>query len=40
MLNPSTIYGPWDEGIVLDKHMSKSVFLGYNENGKEKFENI
>ncbi len=39
MLNPSTIYGPWDEGIVLDKHMSKSVFLGYNENGKEKFEN-
>ena len=39
MLNPSTIYDPWDEGIVLDKHMSKSVFLGYTENGKEKFEN-
>lgn len=39
MLNPSRIYGPWDEGIVLDKHMLKSVFLGYDENGKEKFEN-
>ena len=39
MLNPSRIYGTWDEGIVLDNHMLKSVFLGYDENGKEKFEN-
>lgn len=40
MLNPSRIYGIWDEGIVLDNHMLKSTFLGYDENGKEKFENI
>ena len=39
MLNPTRIYGTWDEGIVLDNHMLKSVFLGYDENGKEKFEN-
>ena len=39
MLNPVRIYGAWDEGIVLDNHMLKSVFLGYDENGKEKFEN-
>ena len=39
MLNPTRIYGTWDEGIVLDNHMLKSVFWGYDENGKEKFEN-
>lgn len=39
MLNPVRIYGTWDEGVVLDSHMLKSVFLGYDENGKEKFEN-
>lgn len=39
MLNPVRIYGTWDEGIVLDNHMLKSIFLGYDENGKEKFEN-
>lgn len=39
MLNPARIYGVWDEGIVLDNHMLKSFFLGYDENGKEKFEN-
>lgn len=39
LLNPVRIYGTWDEGIVLDNHMLKSVFLGYDENGKEKFEN-
>lgn len=39
LLNPVRIYGGWDEGIVLDNHMLKSVFLGYDENGKEKFEN-
>lgn len=39
MLNPVRIYGAWDEGIVLDNHMLKSIFLGYDENGKEKFEN-
>lgn len=39
MLNPTRIYGTWDEGIVIDNHMIKSVFLGYDEDGKEKFEN-
>lgn len=39
MLNPVRIYGTWDEGIVLDNHMLKSIFLGYDENGKEQFEN-
>lgn len=39
MLNPVRIYGTWDEGVVLDNHMLKSVFLGYDENGKERFEN-
>lgn len=31
LLNPTEIYGTWDEGIVLDNHMLKSVFLGYDE---------
>lgn len=39
MLNPVRIYGTWDEGIVLDKHIIKSIFLGCDEKGKEKFEN-
>ena len=39
MLNPTQIYGTWDEGIAIDNHMIKSVFLGYDEDGKEKFEN-
>lgn len=39
MLHPVRIYGVWDEGIVLDNHMLKSVFVGYDENGKEQFEN-
>jgi competence protein ComFC len=40
LLKPIKIYGTWDEGIVIDYHMLKSKFLGYDENGKEKFENI
>lgn len=39
MLNPIKIYGTWDEGIALDNHMLKSIFLGYDVNGKERFEN-
>lgn len=39
MIHPSRIYGVWDEGIVLDNHMLKSIFIGYDENGNEKFEN-
>lgn len=39
MLHPTRIYGVWDEGVVLDNHMLKSTFIGYDENGKEQFEN-
>ena len=35
MLNSVRIYGAWDEGIVLDNHMLKSIFLGYDEKLKE-----
>ena len=35
LLKPIKIYGTWDEGIVIDYHMLKSKFLGYDENGKE-----
>lgn len=37
--NPIKIYGVWDEGFVIDNHMQKSVFLGYDKYGKEIFEN-
>ena len=40
MKSPIKIYGYWDEGFVLDNHMLKSSFLGYDKTGKEKFENI
>ena len=33
------IYGTWNEGIVLDKHILESKFLGYNDKGKKRFEN-
>jgi len=39
-LKPARIYGGWDEGIVIDNHMLKSIFLGYDDNGKEIFKNI
>ena len=39
MIKPVRIYGTWDEGIVLDNHMLKSIFLGYDENGKEMYDN-
>lgn len=39
ILKPIRIYGSWDDGIVLDNHMQKSVFIGYDENKKELFEN-
>ena len=38
-MKPIKIYGSWDEGIVLDNHMLKSVFIGYDNNQKEVFEN-
>ena len=38
LLKTTRIYGIWNEGIVLDSHMLKSVFIGYDEKGNEKFE--
>ena len=38
-MKPVRILGNWDEGYVLDNHMEKSIFLGYDKNGKEIFEN-
>lgn len=35
MLKSIKIYGTWDEGIVIDYHMLKSKFLGYDENGND-----
>jgi predicted amidophosphoribosyltransferase len=32
------IYGPWDEGWVLDKHSLQSVYIGDNEYGRPKFD--
>lgn len=40
MLNPIKIFGMWEEGFVLDNHMLSSEFLGYDDKGKEKFNNI
>lgn len=34
------IEGPWDDGWVLDKHMVKSTYLGDDDNGHPRFENI
>ena len=39
MLEPIKIFGNWDDGYALDNHMLSSEFLGYDENGKEKFNN-
>ena len=40
MLEPIKIFGNWDDGYALDHHMLSSEFLGYDENGKEKFNNV
>lgn len=34
------IRGPWDKGWVLDKHMVSSIYLGDDENGHPRFENV
>ena len=31
------IVGQWDEGYVLSEHMISSEFLGYDENGRERY---
>ncbi|MDR1702684.1 MAG: hypothetical protein LBR56_07895 [Sporomusaceae bacterium] len=39
MFNPIKIFGNWEEGFVLDNHMLNSEFLGYDDKGKEQFNN-
>lgn len=39
-VNIKKITGNWDQGYAMDKHMKKSIFLGYNvENGHPMFDN-
>ena len=38
MIKPIKIFGNWSSGFVLDHHVERSEFLGYDENGREKFE--
>ncbi|WP_337288837.1 hypothetical protein [Candidatus Methylomirabilis sp.] len=37
-LNPRLLNGTWDDGRVLDRHVSSSEFIGYNEYGHPQFE--
>jgi predicted amidophosphoribosyltransferase len=37
--NIREIYGNWDKGFALDKHMLRSTFLGHNEYGHPLFDN-
>lgn len=37
-LSPSKLQGAWDDGCVLDRHVSKSEFIGYDEHGNPQFE--
>src|SRR5215204_7099985 len=39
-LDPRTLQGEWDDGRVLDRHVSSSEFIGYNEYGHSQFESI
>lgn len=37
MSNLIKINGQWDEGYVLSEHMISSQFIGYDENGRERY---
>ena len=37
-LNPRPLQGTWDDGCVLDRHVTSSEFVGYNESGHPQFE--
>lgn len=39
MNNLIKIVGQWDEGYVLSEHMISSEFIGYDENGRERYNN-
>ena len=37
-LHPTVMLGAWDDGRILDAHVSRSEFLGYSEYGHPQFE--
>ncbi len=37
-VNIKRLDGNWDKGYALDKHMSRSIFLGHNEQGYPQFD--
>jgi competence protein ComFC len=37
-IRPRPLHGAWDEGHVLDLHMSSSVFIGYSDSGHPEFD--
>ena len=37
-VNPRTLQGAWDDGRALDRHVSNSEFIGYNEYGHPQFD--
>lgn len=38
--NPIMLYGPWTQGYALDRHITTSTYLGEDEYGHDKFDNI
>src|SRR6266850_7705939 len=38
--NPAQVQGAWRRGWTLDRHLTSSVFLGDDENGHPRFENV
>jgi predicted amidophosphoribosyltransferase len=34
------LFGPWDHGWALDKHMLSSTYLGEDKNGHARFDNV
>ncbi len=34
------IFGPWQSGFVLDKHMVKSIYVGDDAHGRPRFESL
>lgn len=39
LMQKKSIEGAWKDGLVLDKHVRKSTYLGDDENGHAKFDN-
>lgn len=37
-INPTALQGVWDDGRVLDRHVSSSEFVGYDEYGRPQFD--